>query len=122
MGEAAAQSVLRLESPIELVEMRGEGRGHVARVRVQHGRDTRQWQPEPAQGADAIEPLDVVVAVDAVPAVAATRGRDEPDLVVVVQRAHGQPGCPGQVADSPTVVVRGHAADRKTSRCVRCNS
>lgn len=68
--------------------------------------DVRERQPEVSQRADLVETTDVVLVVEALPSVRA-RGRDQQsDVVVVMKGAHGQPGCPSQLADAPGASMR----------------
>src|SRR5690606_16826207 len=78
-------------------------RGAVAATPVQQLADLLQREPELAQREDLLEPRDLLLPVQPV-AGAAARGRpQQPDPVVVVQGADGQPGPAGQLADLPVV-------------------
>ena len=51
--------------------------------------DLVQAEPELAVGEHALQPAEVVGAVDAVPGSRAAAGHQQPDLLPVVERAHG---------------------------------
>jgi hypothetical protein len=63
--------------------------------------DLVQGEPELPQGQDLQQPGDVVPVVEPVPGGAPPRGREQPDLVVVVQRADGQPRLLRQLSHLP---------------------
>ncbi|GAA3095482.1 hypothetical protein GCM10017687_02420 [Streptomyces echinatus] len=68
-----------------------------ARVRVrvvEQGRDLVEREAELPVEQDLLEPVEVGVAVAPVSGVRALAGREQGDLVVVVQGAHRDPGEP----------------------------
>jgi len=68
--------------------------------------DLVEREPERDEPADAVEPLDRGLVVEAVPRAGPLCGREEPDLFVVVEGPHGDPRAPRDVADLPA-----HAGD-----------
>lgn len=71
-----------------------------ARVRlrvVEQGRDLVEREAEFPVEQDLLEPVEVGVAVAPMTRVAALTGDEQTDVVVVVQRAHGDPGEPGDL-------------------------
>jgi hypothetical protein len=73
--------------PFELGPVGPDGGAGVPGRVVEGLADVAQRKAEAAQQADAVEPLDVVGRVEPVAAGRAPRGRQQPDLVVVVERA-----------------------------------
>ncbi len=71
-------------------------------------------QPEAAQRDDPVQPRHVLGAVEPMPRLGAADGTEQPDPVVVVQRPHGQPGGPGEVADAQWRRFRHDADDART--------
>src|SRR5690606_33105454 len=70
---------------------------------VQHPADLLEREPELPQRPDLLEPRDVPLPVQPVAGAAARRRPQEPDPVVVVERADRQ-SCPaGQLTDLPVV-------------------
>lgn len=68
--------------------------------------DVREREAQISKRTDLIEPLDIVLVVEALPSIRA-RGRDEQsDVVVVMKGAHGQTRCPGQFSDAPGASIR----------------
>ncbi len=63
--------------------------------------DLTEGQAETAERADSVEAGQVSIAVEPVPGRAATRRDEQSDLLVVVQRADGQPTGVGDVTDPP---------------------
>jgi hypothetical protein len=82
-----------LQVPLDELEQRRR------RLHQQGPGDLLERQPEPAQQRDPVQPPDVVRRVQPVPGPAAVRRHQQPDLLVVVQRADGQPGPLRQLAD-----------------------
>jgi len=66
---------------------------------VEGGLDLGKAQPERLQVLDGQEPAEVVRRVEAVVAVRALARHEEPELVVMAKRPHGQPGPPGHLTD-----------------------
>ena len=61
--------------------------------------DLVETQVEFAVRQDLLEPGDVTVGVSAVAILSSLRRREQSDVVVVVQRSHGDPGEPGNITD-----------------------
>ena len=74
------------------------GSYRVNRLLTQDGRDLVETEPELPVGKDLGQPLEVGVVVAAVPRLGAAAGSEKADPVVVVQRPHGHPGHPGDLA------------------------
>jgi hypothetical protein len=96
--------------------MVGDGLSRVEVLVVECAGDRVEWEAERAQRDDPVEAVDVVLAVHAVPARRALGGRQQPDLVVVMERAHREAGAPRELADLP------HGANARASRYVRFKS
>ncbi len=60
--------------------------------------DLVQAEPELAVEEDALQPIQIRVVVPAIAGLGPAAGAQQPDLVVVVQRPHGDPGEPGNRA------------------------
>ena len=66
---------------------------------VEGGLDIGQAQPERLQVLDGQESEEIVGRVEAVFTVTPLARHEEPQLVVMAQRPHGQPGPPGHLTD-----------------------
>ena len=66
---------------------------------VEQLRNIDQREAHAAQGLDAVQSRDVISAVQPIAAVGAPCRVQQPDAVVVVQRANGKTCAPGQLAD-----------------------
>ena len=66
---------------------------------VEQGHDLFQGEPELAVEQHALQPLQIAGRVPAVPGAAVPAGYQQPDLVVVMQRADANPGQIGHLAD-----------------------
>ena len=71
--------------------------------------DRLEREPERAVDLDLLEPQELGAAVQAVTGRAPRRGFQEPDRVVVVQRAHGDVGHPRHLAHPMEPVASVHA-------------
>ena len=80
---------------------------------VQQRRDLREREAERSQDQDLLQPREVVVGVQPVAGLRSLAGRQQAELVVVVERAHGDARELGDFADGL------HAPDRRPSREVR---
>ena len=76
-------------------------------VALERAGDPRERHAEGAERHDLIQPADVGLGVAPVAGLGPLRGPHEPDLVVVVQRANGEPGAVRELADPQAVVGRG---------------
>ena len=72
---------------------------------IEQLRHVRQRQAHAAQGLDAVQARDIVAAVQPIAAVGSPRRAQQPDFVVVVQRANRETGAPGQFADFEDAVL-----------------
>jgi hypothetical protein len=96
------------DAGLDRVEFRGHSLGEVfldggALVAVPHvgqGADLVEGQPELLGAGDEGDPLQGALVVEAVPAVAACRGGDEADGLVVAQGRGAQPGAFGDFGDA----------------------
>ena len=105
MEPALAHEVLL--DPLEVARERGP------RVAPERIRDLAEREAQVAEGADLVEPPNVVLAIEPVARLRALRRPEQPDLVVVMERPHGEPGGRGKLADLPELlfawaVVRPH--------------
>jgi hypothetical protein len=87
-----------------LLEMESDD-GREALAAVECPPDLSEVEAEAPHRGDLVEPLCLLGPV---PPMARTRprgGHEQPDLVVVVQRPHGDAGCVGEFADAPFPVA-----------------
>lgn len=124
-GQAGTEPAGYFELAVELDEV-GRHRGAQAPGGiVERPADLGQRQAQATQKADPVQPRDVSVVVEPVPGMAAARGDQQADLLVVVQGANGQPRRGRQLthpACVSTPLPGHHATDRTTSRGVRCKT
>jgi hypothetical protein len=111
--EAAAQPRLELELGVEPGQLVADHRARIAAVAVEQRADLAEPEPEPAERDDPVQPPHVGVRVQAVARLAALRRGQQADLVVVAQRADGEPGGGGDLADAS------HGGEARASRSVR---
>src|SRR5690606_24016756 len=95
-----AQSLEAFPDPAQVQLHDLEGRQPTV---IQTSPDLLEGEAELAKGEDLLEPGYVLPGVQPVPGLAARRGREQPDLVVVVQRAHRDARPSGQLADLPVL-------------------
>ena len=91
-------------SPPAPVHPRQVGAEHLAerRALVAHDlADVREREAEVAQRPDPVEPPHVALVLEPLLPLRPPRGREQPDLLVVVQRAHRQSGRLRQLTDPP---------------------
>jgi hypothetical protein len=77
------------------------------RVAFQHRRDLAQRHTELSQCPNLVQPADVRLVIEAMPGLGALRRGQQADLVVVMERPHGQPGGRRKLADLPLLLVHG---------------
>ena len=73
-------------------------------VALERAGDPRERHAEGAERHDLVQPADVGLGVAPVASLRPLRGPYEPDLVVVVQRANGEPGALRELTDTKAVV------------------
>ena len=73
---------------------------------VEHLTDVRERQAQVAQGADTVQAPHVALGVESLVPLRPLRGREQPNVLVVVECAHRQPGGLRQLADSPVPTAR----------------
>jgi hypothetical protein len=83
---------------------------------LQQRPDLLERQPEVPQGQQPVQPLDVRRAVEAMATIRALGRRQQPKLVVVMQRADGHARMLSQLSDAV------HVRDARPSRNVRFKS
>ena len=98
-GQAAAQFGGLLDLHVQRMDLLGQYVLRIKPVVAQQFADVGQRQPHVAQRLDGVQALHVGLAVQAVARVRALRRREQPDLVVVVQRAHREARAPRQLPD-----------------------
>ena len=107
------QPALLLDLGLEPAQVVLDGGARVEALGVERLRDRVEREAEAAQRHDPVEALDGRLVIDAMAALRALGG-EQADLVVMVQRAHGQARAPRQLADLP------HGEHGMPSRYVRC--
>jgi hypothetical protein len=90
---------------------RREPDGHAGRRRAQRDRHRAcdrcpRVTVQVAQRADAVEASHVVLVVEPLVSLRPRRGREQPDVLVVVEGAHRQAGGVRQLADTPAASAR----------------
>lgn len=95
----------------QLGPLLAQGGGAVEVGVVEHGGDLVQLEAERAQAQGVLQAQEVAVVVEAVAGAAAGGGLDEAELVVVVERAHGDAGVAREFADGV-----GHEAGPRRAR------
>jgi hypothetical protein len=68
---------------------------------VEQRPDLGEAEPEPAQRLDPVHPADVLLVVHAVAAAGLSGWLQQAGLVVIAQRAHGDPAQLGELPHSP---------------------
>ena len=99
--QALPEPPLLVELALDVVEMAADGLEQADPFVVKHTCDLVQAQSQPTQREHAVQPLDIVLAVEAVAARAALDRHDQLDLVVMVKCSHGETGSPRELADLP---------------------
>jgi hypothetical protein len=82
---------------------------------VQRVRDLTKGQAQASQQTDVAEALDVGIVVNPVSSLRPVRRHQEPDLLIVVQGAHGEPCSRCQLADLVPGTHRDLISDRHTT-------
>jgi hypothetical protein len=85
-------------------------------VILEHTTDVREREAEVPQRTDAVQACHVVLVVNALLTKGPRRGPEQPDVLVVVERAHGQAGRLRQLSDAPASIRRSflHRGDDTT--------
>lgn len=97
-----------LDLDIHTIPMRTQNIGERDAVVFDDATDIREREAEVAQRTDATQTLNVVLVVDSLVTIRPRRRHEQPDVVVVVERAHGQASCARQLSDTPASVRRPH--------------
>jgi hypothetical protein len=111
--ERRQQPLLLRDLGLEPADVVVDGCGRVEGLGVERLRDRVEREADAAQRHDPVQALDARLVIDAMASAAPLGGGQETDLVVVVQRAHGQARAPRQLADLP------HGSHGRSSRHVR---
>lgn len=76
----------------------------MTQIAVQERPDLLQRDAQAAQRDNTVQSPDVAAGVAAVPAFSPRRGRQQAELIVMMQRPDREPGLAGQLADPPRPV------------------
>ncbi|HEV2057762.1 MAG TPA: DNA alkylation repair protein [Solirubrobacteraceae bacterium] len=115
-GQALAQAPLSPKIALNVREVTAHRLTEIGAASVEDRLDLGQREPQPPQRKEAIQPLNVGLAVQTVPARRPLRRDKQPDLVVMMQAAHRHTRRRGELTNPPTCrLLSGHRTQCRPS-------